>query len=624
MIIRKKSTINFIAISILLLGYCFQLTAQDRIRDSIKLREDSIAKIPLMMSVTYSGHTNDISPIPSIDYLISRYDPFGQITLNNYGSPILFNRGIFKLNEHLNHGFGGTSFFHKDIDHFPIYHTNKLYSEVSVSEGKAFGKSQSGLVNNLTADALFTGSYRNNIHWTLIYNRINQLGIYQNSKNLLSSFGTGIQYYSPDQRLGFNICYINNRDLIGHNHGIIDSIIPKLILTDYGIRESVPSYSATASTSIKNSQYGFHSYYTFNHNTPLFKPTIHLSSAYHSYEHLFADGNISSSGNYYPYALILDTGSIHRIYHQYSWDTKLKLTLNNYFSLSYGYETNHVSFDSSITEIPIHHLGLEGHLKWYGYHFNVEYKNKKQQNKNETGISLELVKPFTSLGQFEMRFNQFTHIPSLLFQKFYLQGFLQWDNQFNNVSIQSFDVKWLSNIFLIPNIDFNLSNIKHLVFFNSQARPVQYNDALRYIHLTASKRFNLKHFSTLHKVDVHSITPNVTGWSAWQSYHDLSINGFIFKKSLDARFGVAALINAPSTQFKYQSYTDQFYPIGSYNETLVPTINAFLTLRVDEFTAKINFEHIDSFWEKKRPNYIFGYPEYDFFARIILQWKFIN
>jgi hypothetical protein len=158
MIIRKKSTINFIVLSIILFGYSFQLTAQDRIRDSIKLREDSIAKIPLMMSVTYSGHTNDISPIRSIEYLIPRYDPFGQITLNNYGSPILFNRAIFKVNEHLNHGFGGTSFFHKDIDHFPIYHSNKLYSEVSVSEGKAFGKSQSGLVNNLTADALFTGS----------------------------------------------------------------------------------------------------------------------------------------------------------------------------------------------------------------------------------------------------------------------------------------------------------------------------------------------------------------------------------------------------------------------------------------------------------------------------------
>lgn len=107
---------------------------------------------------------------------------------------------------------------------------------------------------------------------------------------MLSSFGTGIQYYSHDQRFGFNICYVNNRDLIGHNHGIIDSIIPKLILVDYGIRESVPSYSTTASTSIKNSQYGFHSYYTFNHTTPLFKPTIHLSSAYHSYEHLLRMG----------------------------------------------------------------------------------------------------------------------------------------------------------------------------------------------------------------------------------------------------------------------------------------------------------------------------------------------
>lgn len=120
MIIRKKSTINFIAISILLLGYSFQLTAQDRIRDSIKLREDSIAKIPLMMSVTYSGHTNDISPIRSIEYLIPRYDPFGQITLNNYGSPILFNRAIFKVNEHLNHGFGGTSFFTRTLTIFPF------------------------------------------------------------------------------------------------------------------------------------------------------------------------------------------------------------------------------------------------------------------------------------------------------------------------------------------------------------------------------------------------------------------------------------------------------------------------------------------------------------------------
>ncbi len=60
MIIRKKSTINFIVLSIILFGYSFQLTAQDRIRDSIKLREDSIAKIPLKMSVAYSGHSNDL------------------------------------------------------------------------------------------------------------------------------------------------------------------------------------------------------------------------------------------------------------------------------------------------------------------------------------------------------------------------------------------------------------------------------------------------------------------------------------------------------------------------------------------------------------------------------------
>lgn len=624
MILLKKSTIIILLIAFQILGCLIPLISQDRIRDSIKLREDSIAKIPLKMSMVYAEHANDIVSIPSVDYLIPRYDPFGQITLNNYGSPILFNRAIPKDHLHLNHGFGGTAYFHKDIDQLPIYHTNKLYSEVSVSEGKAFGKSQSGLVNNLTADALFTGSYRNNIHWTILYNRINQLGIYPNSKNLLSSFGSGLQYYSPNNRFGFNICYVNNRDLIGHNHGVVDSIIPKLILTDYGIRESVPTYSTTASTSIKNSQYGFHLFYNLSNRIRFIKPSIHLSSAYRTYEHVFTDGSISSSGNYYPYALRLDTGSIQRLYNQYSWDSKIKLSLNKYFNVSYGYETNHVSFDTVIREIPINHFELEGQLNWSGYRFNVNLVFKEQQKKNETGISLKLLKQFASLGQVDIRLNQTSQIPSLVFQRFYLQGFLQWDNQFNNVSIQSLELHWLSKLLLIPNIDFNISQIKHLVFFNSQARPVQYNDLLRYIHLAASKQFNLKHFSTLHKVDVHSITPNVTGWSAWQSYHDLSIHGFIFKKSLDARFGVATLINAPSTQFKYQSYTDQFYPIGSYSETLVPTINAFLTLRVDEFTAKINFEHIDSFWEKNRPNYIFGYPEYDFFARIILQWKFIN
>lgn len=604
--------------------------AQIQIDTSLQRTQDSLAKLllarPIHVQSGISSSADILSDVDTSKYFLTPYRNTGFVSTNNLGAPILAAREGLQFNTMVDHGFHSTDFFHKKFDQLPLYLCSKAYSEVIVSQGMYPSSSTSSLIDNLTVDAMLAASFRNNIHVNLFYNRINHKGIYQSGRNLLSSLGAILQWYNKKQTLGINFVLVSNSDALQHNNGIKSDSF--LILDQYRIRESVPVNSTSATTNHTIRQYGTHGFY----KTPLkwgaFRPAFNFMVAYKELLHEFMDANSRSSLPAYGSLFALDTTGISATYKQYSWLGMggIKFFDSQVTSLNgnFGFDYNHLLIDTVEKNIFRVRFNADGKIKVSGFelfaHTQWIGNDTRLANLHWVGIN-SAIKGF---GKLTAKVEWESATPS--WQQLYLIANKReiWNHDFKNVLKNTYSFDFEPKNSFLPKLEVKFALVDQLIYMDVSKQFTQDNRILKHLHIRVQENLTLKRWNSHHELNLHHLSPDPAGWTGWYTYHDLSYKASFFKRATHATFGVNAQIYDPTQLFGFHSLTLQYYPLRTFSIQTKPLVGAFMVFKVDDFTARIQFEQLDAFWDKKRISFVEGYPMYDFALRVSIQWKFIN
>jgi len=594
-------------------------------RDSLKL---ALEREPLQLDYSETLIPLNWQPTDTFQYMTRPHDWKGYIQTNNYGSPRSTLREGMAGGNHLQDGYTQTLFFHRHADQLGLYRSNKAMSEVTITQSNFPGRSQSGLIDNLTVNTFLSIPFRNHFHFNFFYDRINFKGSYQHNRNFLSSLASKIFRISPSGKSGFEISLASNTDKLEHNHGIVsDSFLTQ---SRFRIRETIPVISNSANTRLKNGQYGFSGWLRLAKSNRWFAPILSLSSYYHFQTLRFEDrqpvSSLSQYGRFYSLDSTLVTRD-HRI--QGLWShAALDLTSHPDFKIQLyaAYDFNRVQFDSGIyVNIPFVKSGFNSHLNIKPFHLSLQGQLIDQKGRSGSHLHAKLAWKSTKASEISYQMNIDSRIPSLVEQTFYANQRNIWQTDFENVKVISHIVNFNPGKRFLPVFTLSFHDYRGFIFMDTSRNFNQQGASVRHLHLRGSETLQWGWFRSHHEFNVHILNPDPAGWSAWYSYHDMGIETRFFGKF--SRLGIAPNLRLlkPGNHMAYHSLTGQYFKSGETSKpAIIPLVGADISLRIEEFKFVLSFDQIDSFWTDGRPSWLPGYPIYDFGMRVTIQWKFIN
>ncbi|MEO6190570.1 MAG: putative porin [Saprospiraceae bacterium] len=623
----RRLRIFFISFIIIQKLFFLELSAQkvDSIALALKKTSDSILSIRLELI-----KRNNYEPIETVDsntYLIEPLFFFGKSTLNNYGSPIYTKREGLTFQPRFNSGFRSLDFFYREIEELNFYKSNKTYVELMVSEGAFFANSTGGLIDNLNASAFVSKNFAHHIDLNVVYDRINQKGIYDNSRNLLGRLSTTIQYQNPESRWTYSVSYINQIFKLGNSSGIVSDSV--LGLPNFKIRESVKVNSSFASTSIRNNQYFGTVSFRFKKDSSLINPKLYLGIGYKSYFNVMSDPTINNSKAFYGRPFLIDSSSLNRAYVQYSnpIDVGISILQSKYWKLDISdrYESAHLVIDSTYkSDVKLNLVALN--LMWTKENnaIQLNYKIKHQEDYVGNHFQIQYSNSFFNKYYLSLNFNILNEIPSLLDQELYINKKRIWSNKFKNTNQQSVDIEVKSKLKYLPKLQLDLAKIKNLIFLDSNFVMNQDSHNLSFIKFEIKEDLTWNNIGTEHRFKIIRLSPDREGWSTWYSRHELYGLLYFSQKTIRTKITAYAEFLKVDQVYGFNSIVGDFFTYKHNNEIFGPFVGLSLDSQISDLNVSINFDHLDSFWNSKRPSVIKGYPIYDFGFRIQLLWKFFN
>ncbi len=598
--------------------------------DSLKLSaqktSDSLLSIPLEL-IELDLSKNIYKPVDSGERIIKPYDFFGQQTLPNYGSPINSYREEFKLRNFFDNGLRYLDFFFRELEDFSFYRSNKTYVELLISEGAFFANSQSGLVDNLNASAFVSKNFANNLQLNVAYDRINQKGIYNNGRNLLGRLFAGIQGTSSTSRLKYAIQYSNQYFNIQHNGGIEnDSLIP---LDQYSIREVLEVKSRSAFSNWRYNQYGAWLSYRLKKDSSFVNPSISLAAGYKSFKYYMSDPEYRSPNDLYGSLVILDTLGILRSYEQYSVPVEAKVDLleSRQWSatVKYGLSTNHLINDT-IYKYDLNVNQFIADVGWESNHHQIKFHwiQKYQQNGRAHHYGVQYKATSINWLSCVVDVGSTSDFPSWSDQSISVNKHRLWITRFDNPRKNYLNLNLVGKKRYLPEIYMEAAQLKNLIYLDSNAVINQYKETINQLNLICKESVSWKWLGVTQSLRWLRYSPDISSWNAWYSKSSIFANLSLAKKSINTKIELSANFLKPDNINRFNPLIGRFYPGSNNSEVLGPFIGAGLNINISNLNVLAQFDNIDSFWQKDRPQWVDGYPAYDFGFRIQLLWRFFN
>ncbi|MEP7196410.1 MAG: putative porin [Saprospiraceae bacterium] len=615
-------------ILVIFLGfYCVHVNGQ--VLDSVTLAKnktsDSLNSIPLILSVFYPDGGSQI--LDSSFAFLSNKSFYGLSTLNNYGSPINSFRESRKINKQFDYGYHCLDFFQSQVEQANIYKSNKTYSELMVSQAVFFANSQAGLIDNLNAGAFLCKNFANNIDLNTSYERINQKGIYVNSRNLLGNLNANLSHQSNTSRWSYYLAYFNQLANIQHSGGIFsDSIIEK---SNYQIREVIPVQSANAITHIKSNQYVSRIGYKLKTDSSFFNPKIELSLGYKTYINVMSDPEFRKPNSLYGLNFYDDTNKIERAYFQYTFPIDIDLKLVETEKIKLNFKANsemvHLVQDSIYkSDIKSTSFSTIAFYKLKNSEFGLNYFFKSQTLDPGNQIQLTYSWNDSKIISILAEVFSLSQIPAWMLQRQYVNKRLIWENNFKNQKEKGIRIKLKSEIFGITKAEAEISEINNLIYLNSNINLIQESKKYNYIKLQISEDLSWKRIGFFNQIKYIQLDPDSAGWNSWYSRHELYLKSGLFKGSTPSKLSIHADYASVNNINGFDPILGFYYPYHINKIVAGPFIGVQLQAQVADLNVSLSFDHLDSFWNKKRPSLIIGYPVYDFSFEIRLWWRFYN
>ena len=583
---------------------------------------DSLRAIPLKL--ISSGDYGDIRTLDSNEFVIRSYHAFGKSVLNNIGSPVNEERETSGFIPLLNYGYRNLDFFTQLAQERPFIRSNKTYSELMVSEGLFFSNSTSGLIDNLNASAVVAKNFANHIDLNVIYDRINQKGIYQNSRNLLGRLSAGLQYRNPKSRWSYGFYYVNHLFRIENNGGIVDDSL--LSSSRFQVREAIPVYTDRARTDIRGNQYRGVVSWVISTSSGL-RPQIFAEADYQNWYNTFSDQRTGSQ-SLYGASFRMDSNGLLRTMAMYSTPFVAGLRMNpgqqTEAEISYHYTFNHLIEDSTYRRdlnVSVWHAGL--HWSRGSGRLGIIADIKSQQSQALYRFTVDGNLPFNKILKFQWRATFANDLASIMQQHLYV----------NKRSIRVLDAQKIQTLDLsaglhftnkyLPSLELGWTQFDKLIYATAADSIRQSDQLISRFNIALTEDFQWRFLGTTHRFRWIRVTPDLPGWSAWYSQHEVYFLFNLARRSNQMKIAVYIDLVQSSTQNTYDALSGFFYPIGGIVKA-GPFVGLSAEAQVADLRFVFSLDHLDSLWNPQRPQIIRGYPQYDYSLRIRLLWRFLN
>lgn len=564
--------------------------------------------------IFYADNPN--SEVPFADTMLHRhfqqYDPARQReldwkTLGNLGSatePFVYQP---RFHQGMDVGLHQFDLYMTRAEQLPYYRLERAFTKLDYVQGS---EQADGYLK-----ARFSRNFANGLNFSLYYDKITQLGRFdqypnQNSRN--TTFGGGMWFHSANERYDGFLSVIANT-IEQEDNGGLDSLPVK------GSQFDDPSSAVVllvdAQTRHTHREFSYKHYYRFGgkaDSTGNVKRAFTLAHRlrYQSSVYKFYDEYNDSDTLFYnrfPELLTDSRGArfflTHReISNEFSLSTfKLdqiqseNAARNQRDLLEVGLLHRYNVVDMEVADSVVNNLFLTGKLNFRpgaGLQLNTSAHLGILNNAGDYRLSGELFIDLKKVGSLKIQATNQLYRPTVMQERFFLSRQLVWDRQLN-ATLESN----LTAAYRLPWLDLEVGAGYHLInnfiYYDSTGIVRQTGVPLNITQLIVRKDFRLGRFHLDNTVALQKASEETIRLPGVFGKHSLYYTGKWFRV-LEVKLGFDARYNTAYRAHYYNPFTGQFQLQDRQEVPFYPIVDAFFSMRVTRFRAFVKYENATS------------------------------
>ncbi|MEL6863027.1 MAG: putative porin [Bacteroidota bacterium] len=572
--------------------------------------------------------------------LFQQYDPIRQqkgvddAHTGNLGSPMrpLFYRSRFQKGMDIGfHQFDGYQLHYSRL---PFYRLKKAFTNAYYSQGPtqedAYFKIQ------------FGRDFAKGLSFSLIYDRINNAGVYKSQQTKHTALGMGFRYRSPRGKYQSFLVFTSNINRQIDNGGIqIDA------LTDQNSDQefTIPVFlEDVAQTRYDVQEYAYTQYYNLTGKPDSVSEqserrafTIKHDLSYARGFYKYADTNPASDSIYYGPLQVDSRGLRHFL---------SKRVLSNRFSLQtsklrsgaasnirnqkdlldFGLSHQIHFLEQEPQDTTINNLFIDG--RW---NFAPSERLKIQtyahlgllDNRGDYRVEAELFFDFKKAGSVQIEGLHQNYSPSLLQHRTYISKRRMWNNDFNRRFETSLSFTYRQPL-TKTSINAQIHLLDNHIYYDTSGFAQQVGGIINVLQLGVGQEIHWRAFHLESWAGLQQISGSILRFPSIYTKHSFYLEGKLFRQVLRTRLGVDFRWSSAYRGVTYQPLIGQFHLDDSQDVGGYPALDLFISFKVSYFRAFVKSENIIEIFNPGFYYQVAGYPQPFNALRFGISWVFID
>lgn len=539
-----------------------------------------------------------------------RLGPIFSAHLGNLGSsarPLFFDVGYQRG---VNFGHNNYDIYRLDREDFRWFEVNRPFSDFYFSPGSN--------QQNFIIKTKFSRTFADSVSLHLDYQRISQEGFYTNqqAKQTYMAMGLRILRDKTDTYI-IGLFNANNEE---HNGGIENKALLDSI--DFNFRQRIPIYLDGSNTRNNNVEVSVNNYYHFKDSL---SNDIGLSLrhefALETGAFKFYDASTNDFLQYQPFAL--DSRGIRNRTGYFHLENGIYgLVKGETLNFQAGIVYDFFNIKQEPTQFKKHNVFLRGHGDLNVFNTaRLDFKGHLGIADNAGDLWLEgvLNLDLKDLGQLQGGLKIYRYEPTILQQAVYFNETEFWNNEFPKLNGTGFHINY-SNARLGLEATASIDAMDNAIYFGTEKSPLLKDGAFTSSRLLVTEKLKLGPVHFHNSIGLQSFNDNIYNLPSWLSEHSLFIQGKIFKKRMEARFGIDLRLMESYAPAAFAPELGVFYQQFDLTEDLFRILDSYISFKIQSFRVFARFENMNHLIFRE-VNYLTpNYPQFDFKFRLGAAW----
>lgn len=583
------------------------------------------------VSVSYwndeeKGSTLDTIPdILAHHYRVNLKKMWGGVDLGNNGSEVRPNKFAFDTRPGLRMGYGAFDVYRWTFENLPFYNTAEAHTRLFASQGNSFANSTRSAQDNSHFEGEFSKGFANNVRASVFYRKISEDGLYSRDESNHTQFAARITQESNEGRLFIAGAFVRNV-FNRQEYGGLENL-SYFSQESFDVRSTIPVNQTDAGLRDEENNFNFGIKYQLastGGSSGLF--VVNLMEYTHR-QYKYGDQQAGQLDSIY------DVWLDHPEKLRHAWDQRsftndlsLKWTSRLFPKIRAGVIFSQNTIDDEASSYDQTFVTLNG---------DVDFKLRDIID-IELGAQLELVEEvgdfnlegalsatWPDVGELSGQLSFGQQSPARIYEK--LTFNLSTSYQSEGPPTQYFIV---GGKLKIPRLGLSLSADQYILnqyVYRSypELLPTE-SDISTVTVLTGESKLKWGPLQMFNGILYHATNDDVFIFPDWSSRHILAFEGKIFRNNMWVRTGIEARLFYQEDLPVFIPVTGEFLPSDINYDQVTYSVDPFILVKIDRFTAFVKGERLESLWLDQPFLQAEGYPRYDWMFRFGINWRYVN